>query len=180
MLRSTISAVVILLLTGALPTRAAAQTSSSSKSVHGALGGRWTGTLRYRDYRDSSRFVSLPTVVEGKTAVDSASVRLDFVYDDGPGKTVTSSDVFSLNAEVSALLWGPVNGERAPSSFAVRQFSGGEPLTLVVEMNGEDDDKKARIRETLTVTANELCILKEVQFNAEAPWVFRHEYRLRR
>lgn len=180
MLRFLPPVVVILLLTEALPTRLPAQTSPSPKTLHAALGGKWTGTLRYRDYQDSTRFVSLPTVVEGKTAADSASVRLDFAYDDGPGKTVRSSDLFSLNAEASTLLWGPANGERAPSTFAVQQISGRDPLTLVVEMNGADDDKKARIRETLTVDANELRILKEVQFKADAPWVFRHEYRFRR
>jgi hypothetical protein len=180
MLRLLLPTVVIVLLTEAIPTRVSAQTSPSPKTLHGALSGSWTGTLRYRDYRDSTRFVSLPTVVEGTTAPDSSSVRLDFVYDDGPGKTVRSSDIFSLNADVSALQWGPANGERAPSMFAVQQLSGRDSLTLVVEMYGEDDDKKARIRETLTVDASGLRILKEVQFKADAPWVFRHEYMLRR
>ena len=170
----------MLLLTEVLPTRSCAQTRPSPKALHAALGGTWTGALRYRDYQDSSRFVSLPTVIEGTTAGDSANVRLDFVYDDGPGKTVRSSDTFSLNAQARALLWGPADGTRAPSTFAVQQFSGGNPFTLIVEMNGEDDNKKARIRETLTVSANELRILKEVQFKADAPWLFRHEYRVNR
>ena len=180
MLRFFLPAVVILLPAAALPTRLAAQTSPSPRTLHAALGGRWTGTLRYRDYRDSTRFVSLPTVVEGTTAADSTSVRLDYIYDDGPGKTVRSSDVFSLNAEMTALLWGPAKGERAPSTFAVQRISGVGPLTLVADMNGEDDNRKARIRETLTVDSGELRILKEVQFKADAPWVFRHEYVLRR
>ena len=180
MLRYFFPVVVSLLLTEATPTRLHAQTSLSSKTLHAALGGRWTGTLRYRDYQDSTRFVSLPTVVEGTTAADSASVRLDFVYDDGPGKTVRSSDTFAVNSEASVLLWGPADGKREPSTFAVQHIRGGNPLTLVVEMNGEDDDKKARIRETLTVDAKELRILKEVQFQAGAPWIFRHEYQFRR
>ncbi len=181
MLRHLLPAVAILLLTEALPIRLTAQTTRPSpKTLHAALGGTWTGTLRYRDYQDSTRFVSLPTVVEGTTATDSTSVRLNFVYDDGPGKTVRSSDSFALNAEASALLWGPADGKRAPSSFVVQQLSGDTTLTLVVEMIGEDDNRKARIRETLTVDANELHILKDVQFRADAPWVFRHEYRFRR
>jgi len=164
-------------LTHALPTRFAAQTIPSSKALHAALGGKWTGTLRYRDYQDSTRFVSLPTVVAGTTAADSMTVRVDFVYDDGPGKNVRSSDTFSLIEQAHVLLWGAADGKRVVSPFAVQQFSGGKPNRLIVEMNGEDDDKKALIRETLIVYAGELRILKEVQFKADAPWLFRHEYR---
>jgi hypothetical protein len=180
MLRSLLPVIAMLLYTQAVPTRVIAQTSPSPKALHSVLGGRWTGTLRYRDYQDSARFVSLPTVVQGTTATDSANVRLDFVYDDGPGKTVSSSDIFSLNAQARTLVWGPADGKRAPSHFAVQQFSGGDRFTLIVEMNGEDDNKKACIRETLTVDANQLRILKEVQFSADAPWLFRHEYRFSR
>lgn len=169
-----------LLMAVADPMRLTAQNVPLPKTVHATLGGKWKGTLRYRDYQDSTRFVTLPTVIEATTAVDSASVRLDFVYDDGPGKTVRSSDTFSLNPEATMLLWGPSNGKRAPSAFAVQQIRRGNPLTLVVEMSGEDDNKKARIRETLTVNASELRIHKEVQFVNDAPWVFRHEYRFRR
>lgn len=172
--------VATLMLAGAFPAPLLAQPSASAKMLHAALGGRWTGTLRYRDYQDSTRFVSLPTVLEGTAAADSASVRLDFVYDDGPGKTVLSSDTFALSADASTLRWGPADGKRAPSSFAVRQVGGGAPFTLVVEMNGEDDDRTARIRETLTVDAGALRIVKEVQFAADAPWVFRHEYSFHR
>ena len=180
MLRLLLSVAAMLALTYALPTRLAAQTIPSSKALHAALAGKWTGTLRYRDYQDSTRFVSLPTVVEGTTAADSMNVRLDFVYDDGPGKTVRSSDTFSLNDQAHLLLWGPADGKRVASTFAVQQFSGSNPFRLIVEMNGEDDNRKALIRETLTVDAGELRILKEVQFKADLPWLFRHEYRVSR
>jgi len=180
MLRILFSVAAMLVLTEALPMHLAAQTIPSSKALHAALGGKWTGTLRYRDYQDSTRFVTLPTVVEGTTAADSMNVRLDFVYDDGPGKTVRSSDSFSLNDRARVLLWGPADGKRVASTFAMQQFSGSSTLTLIVEMTGEDDDKKALIRETITVQAGELRILKEVQFKADAPWLFRHEYLVRR
>lgn len=180
MLRALVPAVLMVILADAVPTSLPAQAAPSPKALHTALGGKWTGALRYRDYQDSTRFVSLPTTVDGTAASDSTSVRLDFVYDDGPGKTVRSSDRFVLNADASALVWGPADGKRPPSTFAVQQISGSAPITLVVEMDGEDDNRKARIRETLIVDASELRILKEVQFAASAPWVFRHEYRLRR
>ena len=121
-----------------VPARAAAQAPAlpSSNALHAALGGRWTGTLRYRDYQDSTRFVSLPTAMDGTVAADSTSVRLDFIYDDGPGKTVRSSDTFSLNAQGNELRWGPTDGKRAPSVFAVQQLVGSNPRTLVAETVG--------------------------------------------
>ncbi len=180
MLRLFLTVAAMLVLTGTLPTHVAAQTIPSSKAMHAALGGTWTGTLRYRDYQDSTRFVTLPTVIEATAAADSTNVRLDFIYDDGPGKTVRSSDTFSLNDRARVLRWGPTDGTRVASTFAVQQFSGSSTLRLIVEMTGQDDDKTARIRETITVAAGELHILKEVQFSADAPWVFRHEYRFNR
>ncbi|MES2521374.1 MAG: hypothetical protein V4617_01660 [Gemmatimonadota bacterium] len=178
MLGSLLPIAAMLLLHGS-QVRFTTQSRSTAKALHGALGGTWTGTLRYRDYQDSTRFVSLPTTLQGTTAADSTGVRLDFTYDDGPGKTVRSSDAFSLDAAARALVWGSSDGKRPPSTFSVTQFTGGKPFTLVVERDGEDDDRKARIRETLSVNGAELRILKEVRFDAKAPWVFRHEYRLR-
>src|SRR3954469_1643556 len=60
--------VVILMLAAVVPMCLPAQAIPSPKTLHAALGGRWSGTLRYRDYQDSTRFVSLPTVVEGTAA----------------------------------------------------------------------------------------------------------------
>lgn len=178
MIRSLFPVAAMLLL-HTTATQLTGQSRPSPRALHGALGGTWTGTLRYRDYQDSTRFVSLPTTLQGTTAADSTGVRLDFTYDDGPGKTVRSSDSFSLDAAARALVWGPADGKRPPSTFLVTQFSGSKPFTLVVERDGEDDDRKARIRETLSVDTGELRILKEVRFDANGLWVFRHEYRFR-
>ncbi len=151
----------------------------SANMVHAALAGRWAGSLRYRDYQDSTRFVSLPTLLVGTTSGDSSRVQLDFEYDDGPGKTVRSSDTFALDAARKMLTWGETNGKRPPSQFAVTSLRGG-PLSLIVEMDGEDDNRRARIRESITVTGTALRVLKEVRFSPDGIWLFRHEYRLSR
>ena len=151
-----------------------------AKEVHGALTGDWRGTLRYRDYQDSSRFVSLPTLLTGTTTVDSASVRLAFTYDDGPGKTVRSTDQFAFDEAMRMLTWGPADGKRAPSAFSVESVRRDSALTLVVETDGEDDNRPARLRETITVGRGSLRVLKEVRFGTSAPWLYRHEYRFSR
>jgi hypothetical protein len=156
-----------------------AQSAPNASAVHAALSGEWSGTLWYRDYQDSTRFVSLPTLLTGRLAPDSSAVQLAFTYDDGPGKTVRSTDRFSLDLAAHELAWGPAYGKDAPSRFAVQRVLR-EPLTLIVEMDGEDDDRNARIRETMTVENGVLRILKEVRFAPTLPWLFRHEYRLQR
>lgn len=179
MTRALLAALTVL-LPSVLACPLNAQAAPRAKVVHTALAGDWTGTLRYRDYQDSTRFVSLPTLITGTAAADSSSVRLAFTYDDGPGKTVRSTDTFALDGAAQTLTWGPADGKRAPSRFSVQSLRGEKPLTLVAETDGEDDDRKARIRETITVGTGELRILKEVRFAADAPWLFRHEYRLTR
>ncbi|WP_353268894.1 hypothetical protein [Gemmatimonas sp.] len=95
--------------------RVAEQPVPSAKSVHSALAGRWEGSLRYRDYQDSSRFVTLPTLLVGALSADSSRVQLDFEYDDGPGKTVRSRDAFALDALGKVLTWGAADGKRPPA-----------------------------------------------------------------
>ena len=163
---------------------AAAPAPSPATRLHAALAGNWQGSLRYRDYQDSTRFVTLPTLLTGALAADSASVVLDFTYDDGPGKTVRDRDVFDLDATAKVVRWGSAKYDAKRSRFAVTDRSGdgaaASPLRFVLEMDAKDDNKPAHIRETLTVSAAELRVLKEVRFAPSAPYLFRHEYRFTR
>lgn len=157
----------------------AATSSASAQSgvaMHSALSGAWRGALRYRDYQDSTRFVTLPTLLDGTLATDSSSVRLDFTYDDGPGKTVQSSDALVIDAAARELRWGPSNGSRPATVFVVRSYAAGDTLRLVAEADGMDDERAATLRETVTVWASGLRILKEVRFRDATTWLFRHEY----
>jgi hypothetical protein len=162
------------------PVDAAPALAVSARTVHAALAGSFTGALRYRDYQDSSRFVTLPTELTGMLSADSSSVRLNFTYDDGPGKTVQSSDRFELAANTTVLRWGPADGGRPPSVFNVRTLSGGDTIRLVAETAGSDDNRPATLRETITISARTISILKEVRFTGASPWLFRHEYMLQR
>jgi hypothetical protein len=162
------------------PVQAAPALSPSARTVHAALSGSFTGALRYRDYQDSTRFVTLPTELVGVLNADSGSVRLDFTYDDGPGKTVRSSDRFALAANTTELRWGPADGGRPPSVFKVRSLSGRDTIRLVAESEGSDDNRPATLRETITISAGAVAILKEVRFSSASSWLFRHEYTFRR
>ncbi len=176
--RATVIACATALVLAAVPA------PSPATRLHAALAGKWQGTLRYRDYQDSTKFVTLPTLLTGALAADSASVVLDFTYDDGPGKTVLDRDLFDLDATAKIVRWGSPKDETKRSRFAVTDRSGegtaGAPLRLVLEMDSQDDNKPAHIRETLTVSSADLRILKEVRFSPSAAYLFRHEYRFMR
>jgi hypothetical protein len=163
---------------------AATPAPSPATRLHAALAGNWQGTLRYRDYQDSTRFVTLPTLLAGALAADSASVVLDFTYDDGPGKTVKDRDLFDFDAANKLVRWGSPKDDAKRSRFTVTDQAGdgrtGTPYRLVLEMDAQDDNKPAHIRETLTVSSGDLRILKEVRFAPSAPYLFRHEYRFSR
>lgn len=162
------------------PVGATSALAPSARTVHAALAGRFTGALRYRDYQDSTRFVTLPTELTGVPSADSSSVRLDFAYDDGPGKIVRSSDHFELAGNATVLRWGPADGRQPPSVFTVRALSVGDTIRMVAETEGSDDNRPATLRETITISAGGIGILKEVRFSSALPWLFRHGYTLRR
>ena len=159
---------------------AAAHAPSAAKRLHATMAGRWTGSLRYRDYRDSTKFVTLPTLLDGVVEADSTAVRLDFTYDDGPGKTVKESDRFSLAGDAKTLTWGAAKEPDKQSRYTITSLTDGASIQFVAERDGEDNNKPARIRETVAASATELRILKEVRFAPDAPGVYRHEYRFQR
>lgn len=164
-------------------TAAALPASSPATRLHAALAGNWQGALRYRDYQDSTRFVTLPTLLTGTLAADSASVQLDFTYDDGPGKTVLDRDLFDLDATAKVVRWGNPKVEAKRTRFVVTDIRGdaaATPLRLVLESDGSDNNRPAHIRETVTLSRGDLLILKEVRFASTAAYLFRHEYRFSR
>jgi len=150
-----------------------------SSHPYAAFVGRWTGTLEYKDYQDSTRRVTLPTRLDA--SVDSAlgGLRLEFTYDDGPGKTVYDHDLFTIDAGDSTVRWGSAT-ERTRQRFRVTaRVDSPDSLRLVLEGEGADNDAPATLRETMTVRGDLLVIRKDTRPTGGV-FAFRHEYRLRR
>lgn len=123
----------------------------------------------YNDYQQPGRRVTLHTTLAAKRA--GGQTLLDFTFDDGPGKTVYSHDAIAL--EGKALRWGDVE---KPQQFRVLEQAATK---IIAEVDGQDDDAPALIRETFTLEGDTLTILKMVQPTG-GTMVFRHEYRLKR
>ncbi|MBI3792131.1 MAG: hypothetical protein HY275_14805 [Gemmatimonadetes bacterium] len=170
----------IAVLLAAVSTLGAIAAPPTARQVHAGFAGHWTGTLRYRDYQDSSRFVTLPTQLDATVAPDSSFVTLDFTYDDGPGKTVRDRDQLDLDVARRTVRWGSAEKADARSRYDVTSLEGGaagQPIRLGLERDGQDDNRPARMRESVTIGPSEIRILKEVRFAPGAQWIFRHEYR---
>ncbi len=158
-----------------------ALTRGPRTELYRALVGEWTGTLEYKDYRNPDRRVTLPTTLSVTWAADSSDVQMYFVYDDGPGKTVTSRDRFVADPPLTAVEWGGVT-DSLPQRFTVVSRTADAATrgqTLVLEGMGEDDDAPALFRETLTLTPTSFTLLKETKPVGGA-FGFRHVYRFTR
>ena len=150
-----------------------AQTAPLSR----ALVGTWTGTLEYRDYH-SDRRVTLPTRLV-ITAAASGSLKYAYVYDDGPGKVVTSSERVTIDA--AAATYRVQNDEGYDATFAMVGAGqvGTQSNTVVLTGRGRENDAVVDLRITITVTAAELVLLRESR-RAGEDWLFRNRYALKR
>lgn len=131
--------------------------------------GEWSGTLEYVDYQPPHRRVRLPTTL---TVTDAGTtLRLAFTYDDGPGKLISSVDALSTDAET--VRWA---GEKSELLYRVIET---KPHLLVLEVEGEDDDAPATMRETFSLGPNRFSLVKTVRPRGAGPgatFTFRHGY----
>lgn len=175
------ASLVLLVLVAACAQARRVPSARPRDQLYASLIGTWQGTLEYKDYQDSTRRVTLPTLVQILPAPDEDGLELRYTYDDGPGKVVKSVDHLHFDRAMQNARWGGVR-DSVLQRFAVMMRRGGlngQPLTLVLEGDGEDDDRPARLRETFEISAGTISLLKETQPSG-GTMSFRHAYRLRR
>lgn len=142
------------------------------------LSGTWRGTLEYRDFK-SDRRVTLPTTLDAALAEDRKSVRFSFTYDDGPGKTVRDGYVVSLDLAEQILT---KTSEDGPDRY--RLLPGDATPRAAVRSwrlwgKGEENGASVDVRETLTISATRLTLLRETRPKGGV-FTFRHAYSLTR
>jgi len=152
---------------GALPAR-----SDSAALVAKALGGAWTGTLDYRDYRKDTR-TTLPTMMtcDGQT--------LAWTFDDGPGKIVKSSESWTFDASQQVLQIS--NGRNTPEAWQVveaRLSADGLSATVVLDGTSRENNRTVIARKIVTREGNRLRITKMTR-GAGEPFLMRQSYDLR-
>lgn len=146
----------------------AAPAAPTAPPLAEALAGRWTGSLDYRDFRTDGRVI-LPT------QLSAAADTLDFTFDDGPGKTVRSRELWRLSDDRTTLL---VDGDE----FRVVERRGGAApgdLTLVADGPGRENDQPVEARLILARRADRLTLSRLTRGPGEA-YLLRHVYTLQR
>lgn len=142
--------------------------------------GLMRGELEYRDYRSNAR-VRLPSWVHVAPIGNTGAFRQRTVYDDGPGKTLFSSDLVRLRG--NRWIEGGGRGEQVASTATVfrivsqRDTPHGKELVLLGR--GTDNGVTVAVRHTLTLSDTLVTRLKEFRAPGGA-WEYRHEYRYRR
>ncbi|MEA1618006.1 S41 family peptidase [Erythrobacter sp. T5W1-R] len=147
--------------------------TDTAAAVSKALAGDWAGTLDYRDFSDDSR-ETLTTLMRSDGAV------LSWTFDDGPGKTMRSSDTWVFDAAGQALTI--TAGKNAPDQWRVlesRISADGESLTIVLEGESRENGRSVTVRKILTRDGSRLRITKQTRVAGE-PFLMRQSYELRR
>lgn len=136
-----------------------------------ALAGKWTGTLEYRDFGNDGR-VLLPVSVS--IGDDSETMHLDFVYEDGPGKTVRSSDSWTLAGDGARF---SMEKSAEPMTVSDYRAGAGRDITLIALGSGSENKAAVQLRVVVTRRGDELTISRASQLPGQ-PWLLRHRYRL--
>ena len=163
-----------------LPVYLIAQTpvaGQAAKELDAALVGTWAGTLEYRDYSEpptSNKRVKLPTWLTVSHAGDN--LRFDYVYDDGPSKTVKESLLVHVDV-VSAVYTTMDSAGKLEDTYkiaGVNQHRSGRGVLTLTGM-GTENGKPVEVRTTLRVGRSIFEVVRETASTGQ-PFTFRHSY----
>jgi hypothetical protein len=135
-----------------------------------SMAGAWTGSLQYRDF-SSSKQVVLPATVT--FSGPGTALQGDYVYDDGPGKTVKSREQWSLAPDGATL---KTDATGTPARVTAYRAGDGADVALEAEGTGEENRQPVAIRTRLERQGDTLTITRLTQLPGQ-PWLTRHTYR---
>ena len=104
--------------------------------------GQWMGTLTYLDYQSGEPYTMKANIRIDQATPGSDSFQLVYEYPNEPKANSTGRLVISDNGRM-------LNGETV-----IKKTWGDDQLLIITEKDGEDDDKKALIRHTYTITSH--------------------------
>ncbi len=169
-----LSLALVLVLMSASVLLAAPMATDPVQQFDSLLLGNWTGALEYRDF-SSNKMVKLPTTLTVTRGSAADSVSLAFTFEDGPNKIVKDTlDVAVDSASSHATITDSGNPASAYDVSGLDQFNKtGE---IILTKDGTDNDKPAKIRETIKLAKDKFDYLREVEPNGATSFAFRHEY----
>jgi hypothetical protein len=133
--------------------------------------GKWNGTLEYTDYRDDKTMV-MQTRLEIKAAADS--MVLQFSYTEPGGRLVQEREVWKIVSNGEQLQLGK---DVSDISNINRELGN---IILTLDRNGMDNDKPSVIRKMITISNQNLSIVKRVKYDGSDAYLLRNTYTFRK
>ena len=140
--------------------------------------GKWSGSLRYRDYGKPDTFVTLPTTLSA-TLVSPDEIAFHYVYDEGRGRVVHGYERIKIDRAAKQMRWSGADPAKSYTGeiVSITETNGGAEIVATRETT--DDGKKKFIRYRFSFSAEVLVMAKEDGADAGS-LSFRNEYRFSR
>ncbi|SNS34760.1 hypothetical protein SAMN05421770_101602 [Granulicella rosea] len=168
----TILRALALSLALSVPTAAQVPPSPASRAagvtqLNTSFHGRWVGQLEYRDFQTNAQ-TFLPTWLAMTPSADGNAVTLDYIYDDGPAKTVRERETLAFTVASAGGMTASVTSDRDHTSetYAVAGLEEFRKLgrgVLTLTGPGRENDKPVDVRITLTMRRNLFTWRKETR-----------------
>ncbi|MEM1412894.1 MAG: hypothetical protein AAGH19_11100 [Pseudomonadota bacterium] len=142
--------------------------AAANESVLEALAstsGRWTGELYYLDYQSGDRF-SIPMDADIEVTPDGATVIRRLTWTD-PGNLVYAVQLTTVDRDTGELVdayFRDGRGEHLRYVVSEYRYESPTKWRVVYEHEGQDADRPAQIRHTLTSDGELLTSKKSVKF----------------
>ena len=138
--------------------------------------GKWTGQLEYRDFQSNAQ-VFLPTWLTITETADHKALQFNYVYDDGPSKTVRELTMVAFYPAAEKITFTS-DREKSSDTYTIQgldDFSKTGRGTLILMGSGKESDKPIDVRITLTLRRNLYTYRKETRQRGE-DFKFRDAY----
>lgn len=138
------------------------------------LAGNWRGELTYLDYRDDKSKVTLKVRTLNNWA--KPNLTRDVVFTEPNGKEIKSNSVLKIGDDKRSLIEDKDSWRVVKNDYDRDK----KQRTIVLETDGDDNNKKAVLRKTLIIGQKQYTITKEVRYEGGSEFFFRNEFRFMR
>lgn len=164
----------------AAPAAAQGSPAPTLAEARASIAGAWEGQLQYRDY-SSNTWEGIPVTVTITLEGDGNTLTRRATFDDGPkvgNVFITSLEMLGpdgVTEYATSFRAGRVP-ELGTATLTLASASDAAHWTMLALSEGKDDDRPARIRQTITRDGVNLVSLKEVDFldDAGEEWLTRN------
>ncbi len=155
---------IVLLLVAPVLTQAEDSALSALKASEDS----WEGVLYYLDYQSGQRF-EIPMRIDAEMTPDGATLVRRLTFTD-PGHLVYAVSLLTIerdSGDLAEAYFRDHKGELSRYTITTAEYGGETKWRVVYEQDGEDDDRPARIRHTMTRDGGLMTSSKEVRFLGE-------------